>query len=103
MSLRSDGRKIPKIHGVSKGHRSQPGQDPGRNGDGTPKKCEGSIKPQRQNSSTEQVHVEGNRQVFTFLLHAEEVFRVDCRVSASVQGVESLSFFLATPKSIAAR
>ena len=74
MRLRSDSRKIPRIHGVLKGHRSQPEQDPGHNGDGTPKKCEGSTKPQRQNSSTEQVHVEGNRKVFTLLLHAEEVF-----------------------------
>ena len=33
MSLRSDGRKIPSIHGVLKGHRGQPGQDPSHSGD----------------------------------------------------------------------
>ena len=33
MSLRSDDRKIPSIHGVLKGHRGQPGQDPSHSGD----------------------------------------------------------------------
>ena len=45
--------KIPKIHGVLEGHRGQPQQDPVHNGDCAPEKCEGSTKPQRQNSSAE--------------------------------------------------
>ncbi|XP_030936360.1 uncharacterized protein LOC115961527 [Quercus lobata] len=53
MRLRSNGRKIPRIYGVSKGDRGQPGQDPGYYGDGTAKKCEGRTKPQRKNSNIE--------------------------------------------------
>ena len=34
MRFRSDGGKIPRVYGVLKGHRGQPGQDPGHNGDG---------------------------------------------------------------------
>ena len=44
MSLRSDSRKIPRVYGVSKGHRGQPRQDPGHNGYGAPKKCERGTK-----------------------------------------------------------
>ena len=37
--------KIPRIHGVLKGYRGQPQQDPVHNGDCAREKCEGSTKP----------------------------------------------------------
>ena len=53
MCLWSNDRKIPRIHGVPKGNRGKPRQDPGHYGDGTTKKYEGGAKPQRKNSGTE--------------------------------------------------
>ena len=66
--------KLLGFFGVSEGYRGQPRQDLGHNGDGTLEEYERSTKPQWQNSSLKQVHVKGNRQVSTFLSHAEEIF-----------------------------
>ena len=81
MRIWSDGWKILRVHGVLERYRSQLRQDLGHNGDGTTKEHKRSAKPQRQGSSAEQVRVKGNGQMPTFLLHIEEVLRVDGRVS----------------------
>ena len=103
MRLRSDGGEIPRIHGVVKRDRSEPGQDSGHNGDDTPKKCEGGTKSQWKSGSAEWVRVEGNGQVFAPLPHAEEVLQMDCRVPASVRRIESLPFHPTIAKSITTR
>ena len=79
-----DSWKILKVHGVSERYQNQPKQDPGHNGDGTTKEHKRSTMPQQQGSCVEQVCFKGDKQMSTFLSHAEEVLQVDAQVPTSL-------------------
>ena len=66
----------------------------GHNGDGTPKKCEGSAKPQRKKRGAKQVPIKGNGQVFTFFRTLKKSFEwtAECQ-----QAFEELKAYLSSP------
>ena len=84
MCIRGDGWKVPRVHGVLKRYRGQPGQDTGNNGDDATNKHRRSTKSQRQSSRTKQACLKTNGQMPTFLPHIKEVLRVDGRMSAGI-------------------
>ena len=75
----------------------------GHNGVRTIKDNQGGVELEWQNCSPEQVHLESNRQMSTFLPHFKKIIRVDGWVPEGLWRIEEIPFISAITQSVPTR
>ena len=101
--VRGNSWEILGLHGIPKRHRSQPGESTSHNGVRATENGEKSVEFEWQNHGPKQVCLQSNKQMFTFLLHFEEIVWVDGQVPEGIRGLEEIPFVSTTTQLVQTR
>ena len=81
---------IPQLHGIIERNRIKSKKDESHPQDVLPKDDQRSIVPYKKGGNLQQVHLQSNRQMPSFLQDLKVGFRLDKRVQSSILGAKAL-------------